>query len=207
MMTDPTLLQVFDYAGTATFAATGAIAAARNRHDILTFIFFAAVTGIGGGTLRDVLMGVPVFWLREPAPLYIAACVGGLIWLIGAGPRWSAQALLWLDAIGLCAYAALGAEKALAHNLSGATAIVMGVMTGTFGGILRDMLASEPSVLLRREIYVTAALASAATFVALHRSGLAPDSLALAAAVLVGVVLRAGAILRGWSLPGFHGRA
>jgi uncharacterized membrane protein YeiH len=200
-MNDTFLLQALDYAGVATFAASGALVAAHRKHDVLTFVFFAAITGIGGGTLRDVLMGVPVFWLGEPGYLTVAAVVGCIVWLVGAGPVWSAKALLWLDAVGLAAYATLGADKALGLGHSGATAVVMGVLTGTFGGILRDVLAGEPSVLLRREIYVTAALVSAATFVLLRLFAPLPPATAMIVAVAAGFCLRAGAIRFGWSLP------
>lgn len=206
-MTDAVLFQALDYAGVATFAASGALVAVKRRHDVLTFVFFAAITGIGGGTLRDLLMGVPVFWLREPGYLYVVTLVGVAVWVVGSGAAWSGRALLWLDAVGLAAYASLGAEKALAAGLPAPVAILMGILTGTFGGVLRDVLAGEPSVLLRREIYITAALASAGAFVAFRTLGALDVTAAALVAAALGFALRAGAIVRGWSLPKHRGSA
>jgi uncharacterized membrane protein YeiH len=191
-----------DYGAVAVFGATGALAAARRNHDIVTFGFFAAVTGVGGGTLRDLLVGAPVFWVERPA--YVVAClVAALaVWLFGGG-RWGEQALVWLDALGMAAYAVVGAAKAGAYGAPPFSAVVMGVLTATFGGVLRDVLAGEPSVLLRREVYVTAALAGAGAFVGLEAAGLE----ARAAALIgfgVALTVRACAIIWRWSLPGFR---
>ena len=200
----PLLLTLLDYAGVAVFAATGALAAARRGHDPVTFGFFAAVTGVGGGTLRDLLLGAPVFWINQPAYIAMTIAAALLIWTAGQKAAERGSALLWLDALGLAAYAVLGADKALLLGAPPLTAIVMGVLTAAFGGIIRDVLAHEPSVLLRREIYITAALAGAAVFVLLKLAG-APEILAPAAGFAVALALRAGALARGWSLPGWPG--
>src|SRR5689334_16030178 len=166
-----TLLSVLDYAGVATFAASGALMAAEKRQDLVTFLFFAAITGVGGGTLRDLLIGAPVFWVTDPGYSIVCVVVAVLIWLT-RGRGLPGQTLLWLDAIGLCVYAAVGAAKALSLGVSPPICVVMGVLTATFGGVIRDVLAGEPSVLLRREIYVTAAIVSAAVFTVLRTLGL-----------------------------------
>ena len=194
---------LFDYAAVAVFGATGALAAARRRHDIITFAFFAAITGVGGGTLRDLLIGAPVFWVARPG--YLVVCLGAAVavWLLGAR-TWRMGLLLWLDAVGMAAYAVVGAAKALSLGVHPISAVVMGVLTACFGGVLRDVLAGEPSVLLRREIYVTAALAGAAVFVAL--AGLGVDRLfGGGAGFVVALAIRGGALRFGWSLPGFGG--
>ncbi|MGO4839269.1 trimeric intracellular cation channel family protein, partial [Rhizobiaceae sp. 2RAB30] len=144
----------FDYAGVAVFAATGALAASRKQLDIIGFLFLASVTGIGGGTLRDVILDVPVFWTRNSDYLLICAGVGCLVFFTAHLVESRYKLLLWLDALGLAAYAVLGAHKGLAATGSSVVAIVMGMLTATFGGIMRDLLAGEPSVLLRPEIYV-----------------------------------------------------
>jgi uncharacterized membrane protein YeiH len=198
-------LQWFDYLGLAVFAATGALAAARLRHDIVTFIAFAILTGIGGGTLRDLLIGAPVFWVHTGHYLFVCVGVALAVWVAGER-RWRASVLLWLDAIGLAAYAAIGAAKGLTYGVTPPVAVAMGVLTATFGGILRDVLAGEPSVLLRREIYITAALLSATIYVA-ARTLLAVDPfIAGGVAFAAGFGLRAGAIALGWSLAGFDSR-
>jgi len=101
-----------DYAAVAVFAATGALAAARRRQDIITFGFFAAITGVGGGTLRDLLIGAPVFWVHRPGYIVICGLVAVGVWVIG-GRGWRFRALMWLDALGLAGYAVVGTAKAL----------------------------------------------------------------------------------------------
>jgi uncharacterized membrane protein YeiH len=196
--------QALDYVGVALFAASGALAAARRRHDVITFIVFAVITGMGGGTLRDLLIGAPVFWVH--AGVYLWVCLGAAlaVWVLGERP-WRHTALVWLDAAGLAAYGVIGSAKALAYGAAPGVAVVMGAITATFGGILRDLFASEPSVSLRRDIYLTAALLAASVYVVSRQAGMdAP--MAAAAAFLCGLALRAGAILWGWSLPGFEAR-
>ena len=106
----PTLF-LLDYAGVAVFAATGALAAAREKHDLVTLGFFAAITGVGGGTLRDLLIDAPVFWVQDWR--YIAICLAAAVgvWFLGQR-EWRFRALLWLDAVGLAAYGVMGAAKA-----------------------------------------------------------------------------------------------
>lgn len=198
-----TALTVLDYAAVAVFGATGALAAARRKHDIVTFGFFAAVTGVGGGTLRDLLIGAPVFWVGRPG--YLVACVAAAaaVWFLGPR-RFRPRILTWLDALGLAAYAIVGALKAQSLGVPPVSCVVMGVLTATFGGVIRDVLAHEPSVLLQRELYVTPALAGAATFVVLGLLG-APGIVAGLAGFAVAFLLRGGAILWGWALPEFGG--
>jgi uncharacterized membrane protein YeiH len=196
-----TLLSVLDYAGVATFAASGALMAAEKRQDVLTFLFFAAITGVGGGTLRDLLIGAKVFWVADPGYVIVCSAVAVLIWLT-RGRGIPSQTLLWLDAVGLCVYAVVGAAKAEALGIAPPVCVVMGVLTATFGGIIRDVLANEPSILLRREIYISAAIVSATVFVVLRV--LDVESIwASVAAVPLGFAVRAGAIVWGWSLPPF----
>ncbi len=196
-----TVLPLLDFAGVAVFAATGALAAARQKHDVVTFAFFAALTGVGGGTVRDLLIGAPVFWVADWR--YIAVCLVTALafWIIGAR-TWRFRALMWLDAIGLAAYGVMGAAKAASYGVAPLICIVMGILTACFGGIVRDVLAHQPSILLRRELYITAALLSAALFVGLKAVSV-PTWWAVAIAVAAGLALRAGAILKGWSLPAF----
>lgn len=198
-------LTILDYAAVAVFGATGALAAARRKHDIVTFAFFSAVTGVGGGTLRDLLIGAPVFWVDRPAYLVVTVAAAVAVWIFGWGRR-GERILTWLDALGMAAYAIVGALKAASLGVPPLSAVVMGVLTSTFGGVIRDVLASEPSVLLRRELYVTAAVAGAGAFVILEMLGLGLLPAAIAAFGLA-FLTRAGAILFRWTLPGFPGRA
>lgn len=198
-------IAVLDYAGVALFAATGALAASRKQLDIIGFLFLAAVTGMGGGTLRDLVLDVPVFWIAEPAYILTCAATAIVIYftahLLESRYRW----LLWLDAIALAAYGVIGADKGLAITGSPVIAVVMGMLTGTFGGILRDVLANEPSVLLRREIYVTAALLGALAFVAASTLGLDPV-LSATFGFGVAIAIRGSALAFGWTLPTYKSR-
>lgn len=198
-------LTVLDYAAVAVFGASGALAAARRKHDIVTFGFFAAVTGVGGGTLRDLLIDAPVFWVARPE--YLAVCLLGAvaIWIFGWG-QGRERLLLWLDAVGMAAYTVVGALKAVSLGVPPGSAIVMGVLTSTFGGVIRDVLAEEPSVLLRRELYVTPALLGASVFVGLDALDV-QLTLAGAMGFIAAFTVRAGAILFGWQMPAFPGRS
>lgn len=200
-----TALYWLDYAAVAVFAASGALAAARRKHDIVTFGFFAAVTGVGGGTLRDLLIDAPVFWVGQPDYLIVCLVVAGAVWAFGFGTH-RLRALLWMDALGMAAYAVFGAAKALSLGVHPLSAVVMGVLTATFGGIVRDVLAHQHSVLLRREIYITAAILGAAVFVALVALNVTFWWAALIA-FTAAFGLRVLAMLKHWSLPGFPGRA
>lgn len=194
------MLQILDYLGIAVFAATGALAASRLGLDFIAVLFFASVTGLGGGTLRDVLLDTDVFWIANSAYLLVPVAAGTATWFTVHWWHSRERALLWADAVGLAAYCVMGAGKALALGTPPLASVVMGVMTATFGGILRDMLASQPSVMLRREIYVTAALVGASIFVALAEIGV-PFWFSAILAALCAFALRAGALWRGWSLP------
>ena len=197
---DP-LLTYLDWAGVAVFALSGALVAATHRQTLVTFIFFAVVTGVGGGTVRDLLIGAPVFWIHENVTVLICVAAAGLVWVLPAR-IWRGSALLWLDAAGLAAYAAYGAAKGLAYGVAPIPAIGMGVLTGCFGGIIRDVLAGRPSILMRPELYVTVAALSAALVVGLLELGVDPSP-AAAIAALAGFALRSAAIARKWSLHAY----
>ena len=197
----PQVLVLLDYFGIGVFAMSGALLAAEKRQTLVTFIFFAVATGVGGGTLRDLLIGAPVFWVHTNATLLI--CIGAalVVWLVSR--KWIAdRALLWFDALGLAAYATYGAAKAVSYGVAPVPAFVMGVLTACAGGIIRDLLAGEPSILMRPELYVTAAALSSGLFVGLTLLGL-PTPIGALIAAASGFILRAFAIARGWSLPAY----
>jgi uncharacterized membrane protein YeiH len=195
-------LVVLDFFGIGVFAISGALLAAEKRQTLVTFIFFAVVTGVGGGTLRDLLIGAPVFWVHTNETLLI--CIGAAIavWLVSSR-RFSGMALAWFDAAGLAAYATYGSAKAIGYGVAPVPAFAMGVMTACAGGIVRDVLAGEPSILMRPELYVTAAALSAGLFVGLSLLG-APIGIAAAVGAAAGLALRGAAIIRGWSLPQYQ---
>jgi uncharacterized membrane protein YeiH len=152
--------------------------------------------------LRDLLIGAPVFWMHTNATLLICIAAGLIVWI--ASGRWFAgRALLWFDAAGMAAYATYGAAKALIFSVAPVPAFAMGVLTACVGGIIRDVLAGEPSILMRPELYVTAAALSAGLFVGLALLGVSGWAAAMVAAA-AGFLLRGAAIARGWSLPAYQ---
>ncbi|MGL4314611.1 MAG: trimeric intracellular cation channel family protein [Sphingomonas sp.] len=193
-----------DLAGLAVFAATGALAAARRGQTIVTSAFFALVTGTGGGTVRDLMIGAPVFWVHDSRAALVCLAVAVLVWITPTS-WWRAHALDWLDAVGLAAYAVFGAGKALAYGMPVVPAALMGVITACVGGIIRDVLAGEPSIIMRPEIYVTAAALASALFVGLVTLGLAVVPAAVTAAS-AGFALRAAAIRWKLALPAYGER-
>lgn len=200
----PALPPALDLAGTAVFALTGALLAARLRQTFVTMAFFALVTGVGGGSLRDMLLGAPAFWLHSQwvAPTIFATAL--VAWFTPT--RWWEGALLeWADAAGLAAFAVLGAAKAMAYGVAPVPAAVLGVVTGCAGGVARDMIAGVPSIIMRPEIYVTAAALSAAATVAGTLAG-APPAIAWGAAWAVGFALRGAAIRWKLALPVYDDR-
>lgn len=194
-----TLPSVLDFVGVATFAMVSTVAARDRRLDVVSAVFLATVAGVGGGTLRDLLLGRPVFWVNAPAYLFVCAGAALLVWFVGAGPR-RRLTLLLLDASGISAFAVVGALIARDAGVVAPVQVVMGILTATCGGILRDVLAAEHSVVVRKDIYVTVALLSASTFVAASMAGVPAVPAAIGAAVL-GTVVRVLAILRKWQLP------
>ncbi len=199
------LLIILDYMGVAVFAATVALAASRKELDLIGFLFFAAITGSGGGTVRDLILGRPVFWVVDPLYILICLATGAFVYFTAYYVESRYKLLLWLDAIGLAAYCVLGAAKGLAATGSPTIAMVTGVMTATLGGVLRDVLANEPSVLLRPEIYITSALAGAAAFTAVHGMG-QPLFVSAGCGVVISFALRGGALHYGWTLPRYMSR-
>ena len=195
------MLAWLDLFGIAVFAASGALAAAKLRQTLVTFSFFALITGVGGGTVRDLLIGAPVFWVQDWR--FAATCLvtAGSVWVT---PKnfWNARALDWFDAVGIAIYAVFGTWKSLTLGVPLLPAMMMGVITACVGGIIRDVLAGEPSILLKPEIYVTAAALASGLFGLLLWLGL-PVLPAAVISAAAGFALRAMAILKGWAIPAY----
>ncbi len=199
-------LQILDYAGVAVFAATGALAASRIRLDIVGFIFLAAITGIGGGTLRDLLLGkLPVFWIKQPLFIGVCVLIAVLVFFTAHLVEFRYRLLLWLDAMGMAAYCVMGAMIGLEYGISPYAAIVTGISTATFGGIFRDVISGEKSVLLSDEIYISAALLGASGFTFLVTMGV-PEIVSVIVSVSLAFGLRAAALLFGWTTPRYKPR-
>lgn len=199
------ILDLLDIAGIALFALSGAVLAARLNQTIVTMGFFALVTGVGGGTVRDLLIGAPVFWTTDP--FVAAVCLGtALIAWFTPVTWWEGKGLDYADGAGLAAYAVLGSAKAMAYGIPPVPAALMGVITGCVGGIIRDVVAGRPSIIMSPELYVTpAALSSAlcvAGVLAAPMLGV-PDGAAWSLAFACGFALRSAAIRWEWGLPSY----
>lgn len=198
MLTLPAWL---DLVGIAVFALSGALLATRLRMTMVTVIFFALVTGVGGGSVRDLLIGAPVFWVHDPWVAPVILLVSLIAWYTPSR-WWDGPGLVWADAVGLAVYAVLGTAKALAYEVEAVPAALMGVITGCVGGIIRDVLAGAPSILMRPELYVTAAALAAALCAAGTLAGL-PLPVVWTVSALAGFALRGAALRWHIELPGY----
>jgi uncharacterized membrane protein YeiH len=200
------LLAALDALAVAMFAVTGALVASRKQMDIFGFALLGTVTGIGGGTVRDVLIGkLPVFWVEKPAYVAICIVVSGIVFFLAHIPESRYRVLLWLDAVGLSLVSVAGAARALEAGTGAFIAVVMGVITAAFGGIIRDVLGGESPIILRREIYVIPASLGATVYVAALAGG-AAGLPATVAGFLACFLVRGLALYYGWSLPPYRGR-
>ncbi|PHP27132.1 trimeric intracellular cation channel family protein [Limimaricola cinnabarinus] len=199
------LLVALDVVAAVSFAATGALVASRKELDILGFVWFGVITGVGGGTLRDLLLGLPVFWVEEPATVLVCLATAIAVHFTAHLIEYRYRYILWLDAFGMALVSVVGTLKALDAGAGVTVAIAMGVITANVGGIIRDTLGQEPSVILRREIYVAASMLGAAACAALVVAGAGREAAALAG-FIAAFALRMLALWRGWSLPAYRSR-
>lgn len=206
-MTPADIQIALDYGSVFVFALTGALVASRGQLDLVGFIFFAVLTAVGGGTMRDLLLGrETVFWVERPN-LILTACTAALIVFFTAHLLESRyRALLWFDALALSIAVPAGVDYAMGAGFSGVIVIVAGVLTGTFGGLMRDVISNEvPLVLKQGELYLTAAFGGALAALAVIWLDGGPD-LALLACAVATFALRAGSMIWGWKLPVYRKR-
>ncbi|MEO0421555.1 MAG: trimeric intracellular cation channel family protein [Pseudomonadota bacterium] len=196
-----TLTFILEMLGTAAFAVSGALAAARKGMDIFGFLVLALLPAVAGGTLRDLILDrVPVFWVADVRYVSVAMIAAVIVYVTSYEPGGRRQVLIWMDAMGLALFAALGAQVSLQHGAGALVAVMLGVTTAVAGGMIRDVICNEIPLILRGEIYATAAFVASAVLVLCVRLGLGAQ-VALALAVLFGFGVRASAIAFGWSLP------
>lgn len=198
-----TLFPLLDIAGLSVFAASGALVAARKRLDFVGACFFALITATGGGTLRDLLIGAPIFWMQGALPVLLCVVVAAATWVLPLR-WWPERALEWFDAAGLAAYSVYGAGKAMQFGIPPIPAATAGVITACLGGVIRDITAGVPSILMRHELYVTASMVASALFVGLTALGLAAPWPA-GCGFALGFALRGAAIRWGITLPPHRG--
>ncbi|OLQ79973.1 hypothetical protein BIT28_01605 [Photobacterium proteolyticum] len=198
------LIYVLDMFGTAVFAASGVLMAGRLRMDPFGIVVLASVTAIGGGTIRDMALGAtPVFWITDTSYLWVIFITCLIAMLAIRKPKQMPWYFLPVaDAIGLAVFVAIGVEKALRFGASPMVAVIMGVMTGCGGGVIRDILAREIPMVLRTEVYATACILGGivhTTALMLHVDA----SVATLAGVITTLTIRLAAIRWHLSLPTF----
>lgn len=199
------ILAWLDFVGVAVFAVSGALVASRKCLDPVGFALIATVTGIGGGTLRDLLLSQDVFWIHQPNYVGLCVSMAAIVYLAAPHIEYRYRLLLWADAAGLSLFCVLGAKLAIASGFTGTIAMVTGLLTATFGGLIRDVLCNEIPLILRNEIYATAALFGAFVYIALESLTL-PTFTAEFGGICACFVVRAFALSRGLSLPRYRPR-
>lgn len=201
------ILDLLDIAGIAIFALSGALIAAKERQTFVTMAFFALVTGVGGGTVRDLLIGAPVFWITDPWVAAVCLTTALIAWFTPVR-IFDGKLIDYADGVGLAAYAVLGSAKAIAYGIPPVPAALMGIITGCVGGVIRDVVAGRPSIIMQPELYVTAAALSAALTVAGMQMTLVTqvdDFWVWITAFAAGFILRAAAVRFELGLPLYGG--
>ncbi|OUR84609.1 hypothetical protein A9Q75_01880 [Colwellia psychrerythraea] len=198
------VVNIMGLSAVAVFAISGALDAARQKMDILGFMLIGTATGIGGGTLRDLLLGnVPVFWIREPIWIIVCLVSTAITYFIAPKLASITRALIWMDAVGIALFAVVGTEIALEFGTSPLIAICMGVMTASFGGIARDVLSGSNLTLMNEELYITTTLAGSVMYLWLNTLSL-PANYDLIGGFFIAFILRALAIRFHIKLPNLY---
>lgn len=198
-----TVLYWIDLFGVAVFAMAGAIEAARNRFDLFGVLVLSFVSALGGGTLRDLLLNVsPLAWIGDLTLAYVALVSGFAMFLLAKFIRVPFQMMLYADAIGLAAFTVSGTQAAIALELPGLIVIMMGMSSGIFGGIIRDIMANEIPLIFRRDVYATASLTGAIWVYYAQKFGM-PMNLAALTGLNIVIIIRFAAIKWRLSLPAF----
>ena len=187
--------------GAGIFAVTGVLAAARQNMDVMSFIIIGVVTAIGGGTLRDLMLGVQPFWLQYPAYLYVTSAAALATFFFERIFRATYNGLLYLDALATAVFTVIATERTLQLGFEPGIAVLMGVITGIGGGIVRDLLTGQPTILMRRELYMTPILIGGALYVVIRKAAIFTPLQVSLLAILVITAVRLGAIRWCWGFP------
>lgn len=198
---------LLDFAAVFVFALTGALSASRAQLDVIGFVFLACLTGVGGGSVRDVLLDRnPLFWVADPRYVAVAGLAAILVFFVAHHLESRLRALVWLDAVALAVAVPAGVAVARGAGAVWPTILIMGVLTGCLGGLMRDVVCNLlPLVLRQGELYVTAALAGALANVATMEATGSPLAAVVACAAIT-FALRAGSLALGWRLPVYRSR-
>ena len=197
------MIYILDLFGVAVFAITGGLISGRKKMDVFGIVVVALVTALGGGTIRDVILGTtPVFWIADPTYVVVAVAAALFIFAFARFSELWPEALLVADAFGLAVFTIIGAQRAFEAKASPLIAIILGVMTGVAGGIVRDLLCGEIPLILRREIYATASLLGGALFVTFSSLNIKGGAITVGAVAII-VAVRLAALHWNISLPVF----
>ena len=194
-----------DFVGVFAFALSGGVVGVRRHFDIFGILVLAFVTALGGGTLRDLILdNHPVSWIRNDTYILVAsvAAIGTVLWVRMTQPIHE-RGLLIADAFGLAVFTVIGCEVSLQHNVPFSTAVIMGVMTGVAGGVMRDVICNEIPLIFKKEIYATACILGSVVFLVMRELG-TPHWLDTLCAMLTVLLTRLAAIQWGLGLPRFH---
>lgn len=199
-----TWLHWVDLIGVAVFAISGTLMAYKKHMDGFGVVVLASVTAIGGGTLRDMILDLPVFWVQDPSYFYaiIVAAFATIMWLRNKS-TFPLRYLLFADAIGLAFFNVMGLQKALTYGASPLIAVALGTMTGVFGGLIRDVICREIPLVLKGELYATACLLGGATYMLGKLFNFSPI-ICLISGFVITLVFRLGAMKWHWHLPVFQ---
>jgi uncharacterized membrane protein YeiH len=197
------LIEILDLFGVAVFAITGSLVARRKNLDVFGVLVIAGVTALGGGTLRDMMLGTtPVFWIVQPQYLLVVIGAVFVTFLLAYWEKFPRRSLLIADAFGLALFTVLGTQTALEQNVNPMIAIFMGMITGVAGGMIRDLLSDEIPLILQKEIYATASISGGLVFVLFSFTN-SPESFSMICGMLTTLALRLMALKWHWSLPLF----
>ena len=193
------LLILLEGLAVAGLALSGGLAAVGRRLNVAACCLAALTVGLVGGTLRDLLVGQPVFWLDRPVYLAVSLVAAGIAWAVGERP-WRRAAMAWADAAGVSALSAVAAARAADGGVSPLASAAVGLFAVAAAALLRDLVSADPPLLAGREFYLAAAAAGCLGFVGLRLIGL-DDGVSAVGGTALAFALRAGAMKLGWSLP------
>lgn len=201
----PTSFVIIEFIGTMAFAVSGIRLASAKRFDLFGALIVGMATAVGGGTIRDIMLGLTPFWLSNK--VYIICCIISLLWVMSFRKYMIRQENTWFifDTIGLALFNVIGIEKTLQMGYPYWTAIVMGCITGAGGGVIRDVFLNEVPLIFRKEIYAVACILGGVTYVNCHALfGLNAELNALFSSLVV-IVIRVLAVKCHWHLPVLKG--
>lgn len=199
------LLFIVNIAAIIAFAISGALVAARHRLDWVGFVFMACITGIGGGTLRDIILDVPVFWLQDYFIIIICSMTAIVTYFAAQHISKRSKILLWADAIGMALFSVLGAQKALSLDVSITVASIMGVFSACLGGIIRDVIVNDVPVVFQKDIYISGSIIGALSYCLLHTYTPLSEGYALIIGGFAAFIIRALAITQNLTMPAHKG--